>query len=101
MSFPEHIAKVFDTFGVPADTKAAVYDLYVAMGDEVLEVFSDIADTVDSPGNLRPEHCETIRARVVERYLTRNHPLWLEDSRPGASITRVPWRGAPRASPFR
>ena len=76
MSFPPHIARIFDNFGVPSDTKAAVYDLYVSMGDEVLEAFSDIADTIDSPANLRPEHCATIRARVVERYLTRNHPLW-------------------------
>ena len=76
MSFPPHIARVFDTFGVPADTKATVYDLYVTMGPEVLEVFSDIADTIDSPENLRPEHCQTIRAQILERYLTRNPPLW-------------------------
>lgn len=76
MSFPPHIARIFDNFGVPADTKAAVYDLYISMGDEVLEVFSDIADSIDSPANLRPEHCVTIRHRVVERYLKRNHPLW-------------------------
>src|SRR5947208_8303459 len=76
MAFPPHIARIFETFGVPADTKAAIYDLYVSMGDEVLEVFSDIAETVDSPANLRPEHCENIRTRLVERYLTRNHPLW-------------------------
>lgn len=76
MSFPTHIAQIFDAFGVPADTKSAVYDLYLSMGDEVLEAFSDIADSVGSPADLRPEHCETIRARVVERYLRRNHPLW-------------------------
>jgi hypothetical protein len=84
MSFPSHISKIFDAFGVPADTKAAVYDLYVSMGDEVLEVFSDIAEQLD-PSTLRPEHCETIRARVVERYLTRNHPLWL-NGQPTASF---------------
>jgi hypothetical protein len=76
MSFPVHIARIFDAFGVPADTKSALYDLYVSMGDGVLEVFSDIAETID-PASLRPEHCETIRARVVERYLKRNHPLWM------------------------
>lgn len=85
MSLPSHIAKIFDAFGVPADTKAAVFDLYVSMGDEVLEVFSDIADTIGSPENLRPEHCATIRAQVVERYLTRNHPLW-SDGQPTASF---------------
>jgi hypothetical protein len=74
--FPEHIARVFDAYGVPADTKDTLYDLYVAMGDEVLEVFGDIAENVDSPASLRPEDCAPIRARVIERYLRRNHPRW-------------------------
>ncbi len=84
MSFPSHIAQIFEAFGVPADTKAALYDLYVSMGDEVLEVFSDIADNVD-PSQLRPEHCQAIRAGVVERFLTRNHPRW-RDGQPTASL---------------
>jgi len=87
MAFPEHIERVFDAFDVPADTKNAVYDLYVAMGEEALEVFGEIAETVDSPANLRPEHCTTVRNRVVERYLTRNHPQWLE-GQPTASFYR-------------
>jgi hypothetical protein len=74
--FPEHIEAIFETFRVPADTKAALYDLYVSLGDEALEVFGDIAESVD-PSTLRPEHCGAIRAELVERYLTRNHPLWL------------------------
>lgn len=76
MPFPHHIERVFGAFGVPADTKAALYDLYVSMGDEVLEVFSDMAEHLD-PSQLRPEHCASIRSGVVERYLTRNHPLWI------------------------
>src|SRR5438067_386605 len=76
MPFPDHIARVFDAFGIAADTKDVLYDLYVAMGDEVLEVFDDIAENVDSPATLRPEDCAPIRARVVERYLRRNHPRW-------------------------
>jgi len=84
MAFPEHIERVFDVFGVPADTKNAVYDLYVAMGEEALEVFGEIAETVDSPANLRPEHCTTVRTRVVERYLTRNHPRWVEGQPTGS-----------------
>ncbi len=87
MAFPEHIERVFDAFGVPADTKNAVYDLYVTMGEEALEVFGEIAESVDSPANLRPEHCATVRSRVVERYLTRNHPLWRE-GQPTASFYR-------------
>jgi len=77
MPFPEHIERIFETFRVPADTKAALYDLYVSLGDEALEVFGDIAESID-PSTLRPEHCGAIRTQLVERYLTRNHPLWLE-----------------------
>jgi len=76
MPFPEHIARVFDDFGIAADTMEVLYDLYVTMGDEVLEVFGDIAEHVDSPATLRPDDCAPIRARVVERYLRRNHPRW-------------------------
>jgi hypothetical protein len=74
--FPPHIERIFETFRVPADTKAALYDLYVSLGDEALEVFGDIVESVD-PSTLRPEHCAAIRSQMVERYLTRNHPLWL------------------------
>jgi len=76
MPFPEHIARVFHAFGIADDTSATLYDLYVAMGDEVLEVFGDIAENVDSPASLRPEDCAPIRGRVIERYLRRNHPRW-------------------------
>ena len=75
--FPEHIERIFDAFGVAADTKSTLYDLYVSMGPEVLEVFSDIAEGVASPSTLRPEDCADMRRHVVERYLRRNHPLWL------------------------
>jgi len=77
MPFPEHIERIFEVFGIAPDTKAVLYDLYVSMGPEVLEVFSDIAEGVASPSTLRPEDCADVRARVVERYLRRNHPLWL------------------------
>ncbi len=87
MAFPDHIARVFDAFGVPPETKAAVYDLYVTMGEDVLEAFGEIAESVESPTDLRPEHCATVRSRVVERYLTRNHPRWRE-GQPTASFYR-------------
>ena len=77
MPFPAHIARVLDDYRVPADTKAALFDLYVSMGDEVLEVFSEIAEGVVA-SKLQPDDTLTIRERVVERYLTRNHPLWRE-----------------------
>ena len=78
MPFPEHIDRIFEAYGVAPDTKTALYDLYVSMGEEVLGVFGDIAESVASPASLRPEHCLTIRRQVVERYLTRNHPKWLQ-----------------------
>jgi hypothetical protein len=87
MAFPPHIAQVLEAFGVPADTKAALYDLYVAMGEEALEVFGDIAEGIDSPANLRPEHTVGVRTRLVERYLTRNHPLW-RSGQPTGSLYR-------------
>jgi hypothetical protein len=87
MPFPPHIAQVLEAFGVPADTKAALYDLYVAMGEEALEVFGDIAEGIDSPTNLRPEHTVGVRTRLVERYLTRNHPLW-RSGQPTGSLYR-------------
>ncbi|MCU1231108.1 MAG: hypothetical protein JWO97_3992 [Acidobacteria bacterium] len=85
MPFPDHINRIFDAYGVPADTKAAVYDLYVGMGDSVLEAFSDIAESVASPALLRPEDTLSIRERVVETFLRRNHPHW-EEGRPTPSL---------------
>jgi hypothetical protein len=78
MPFPDHIARILDAYSVPSDTKAALFDLYVSMGDEVLEVFSDIAERVASATMLTPDDTLAIRERVVERYLTRCHPQWCE-----------------------
>jgi hypothetical protein len=85
LPFPPHIEKILNAYGVRSDTKAALYDLYVALGDEVLEVFGDIAEGVASVTELRPEDTAAIRARVVERYLRRNHPRWLAGT-PTASL---------------
>ena len=78
MPFPDHIARILDQYRVPSDTKAALFDLYVSMGDEVLEVFGDIAEHVALATMLTPEDTLTIREKIVERYLTRNHSLWRE-----------------------
>jgi hypothetical protein len=87
MPFPPHIDRLFDAFAVPPDTKAAVYDLYVAMGEEALEVFGEIAESVTSPAALRPEDTAAIRERTAVRYLQRNHPQWT-GGRPTASFWR-------------
>ena len=79
MPFPEHIEAVFTAFRIAPDTKAALYDLYVAMGAEVLEVFAEVSEKVSAPSELRPEDTLTIRETLVERFLRRNHPRWLEN----------------------
>lgn len=84
MAFPEHIDRLFDAFGVPPDTKQAVYDLYVSMGEEALDVFGDIAESVDSPASLRPEDTAPIRERVAVRYLQRNHAQWFRGQPTGS-----------------
>lgn len=85
MSFPEHIDRVLIAYGVRADTKAALYDLYLSLGDEVLEVFADLSDGVTSAQSLEPDDTLTIRAEVIDRYLRRNHPRWLQ-KQPTASL---------------
>ena len=78
MPFPAHIERVLDAYAVRADTKAALYDLYLTLGDEVLEVFADVAEGVTTAASLEPDDTLVLREKVVERYLRRNHPLWLE-----------------------
>jgi hypothetical protein len=77
VSFPAHIARVLDAYGIRGDTKSALYELYLTLGDEVLDVFADIADGVTSATMLEPDDTLTIRQEVVARYLKRNHPQWL------------------------
>jgi hypothetical protein len=79
MPFPEHIEAVFAVFKIAPDTKAALYDLYVSMGSEVLEVFAELSERVAAPSELRPEDTLRIRETIVERYLTRNHARWLDN----------------------
>ncbi|HET7434218.1 MAG TPA: hypothetical protein VFN10_05835 [Thermoanaerobaculia bacterium] len=85
MPFPSHLAQILDSYGVRADTKAALYDLYVSMGPEVLDVFADIAEGSASVAALLPEDTVTIRRTVVERFLRKNHPRWI-DGTPTASL---------------
>ncbi|HEX7151924.1 MAG TPA: hypothetical protein VF618_10585 [Thermoanaerobaculia bacterium] len=78
MGFPEHIARVLEAYGIRTDTKAALYELYLTLGDEVLDVFADYSDRVSAPSLLQPDDTLSIRREVVERYVRRNHPRWLE-----------------------
>jgi hypothetical protein len=85
MPFPPHIDRVLTAYGIRADTKSALYDLYLSLGTEVLEVFADVAEGVTAATMLEPDDTLTLREQVVERYLTRNHPRWLEGM-PTASL---------------
>lgn len=79
MPFPEHIEAVLAAFGIAPDTKAALYDLYISMGGEVLEVFAELSESVASPSELRPEDTLKMRETIVERYLSRNHQRWRDN----------------------
>ena len=41
--FPEHIEAVLSRFGVAPETKAALHQLYLSIGDSALEAFADLA----------------------------------------------------------
>jgi hypothetical protein len=85
MPFPSHIEQILNAYGIRPDTKAALYDLYLALGGEVLEVFADLAEGVTSATTLHPDDTLTIRQEVVKRYLERNHPKWIAGT-PTASL---------------
>jgi hypothetical protein len=85
LPFPDHIDRVLTAYRVPADTRSALYELYLSLGDEVLEVFADLADGVTSATMLSPDDTLVIREQVVERYVRRNHPLWAA-GKPTASL---------------
>lgn len=85
MSFPFHIERILAAYAIRTDTKAALYELYLSLGGEVLEVFADLAEGVTSAATLEPDDTLTIRAEVIRRYVQRNHPKWLEGT-PTASL---------------
>lgn len=85
MPFPSRIEQVLTAYGVRTDTKAALYELYLALGGEVLEVFADLAEGVTAATMLEPDDTLTIRAEVVRRFVVRNHPKWMEGT-PTASL---------------
>lgn len=76
--FPPHVAEVLNRFGIAPDTKAVLYELYVAMGNQVLEQFADLCADVPSPATVRPEELAPIRRRVIDRYVRENHPRWYD-----------------------
>lgn len=75
MTFPPHIAAVLDGYGVQPATKAALYDLYVALGSDVLEAFAELASGLDVR-EIDAEQVASLRRIVIEGYVRKNHPLW-------------------------
>ncbi|MDX1582576.1 MAG: hypothetical protein R3338_03165 [Thermoanaerobaculia bacterium] len=77
--FPEHIEAVLNRFGVDPETKAALHQLYLSMGEQALEAFADLASsTGGSVAEIGPEAVGELRPAIVRSYLRDRHPSWLE-----------------------
>lgn len=77
--FPEHIERVLNHFGVSSETKSALHQLYLSMGDEVLEAFADLAaEAGGKVAEIPPEDLASLRWSVVRRYLGAHHSSWLK-----------------------
>ncbi|HUO85519.1 MAG TPA: hypothetical protein VM534_10440 [Thermoanaerobaculia bacterium] len=82
--FTEAVAAVLEQWGVRPETKAALHDLYVALGGDAIEVFAEIAETRPSPADVAPADLAPIQLQVAERYLRRHHRRWLDgETTPG------------------
>lgn len=77
MSFPPHIARVLDEYGISAATKAALLDAYFQMGAHSLEAFSDLCESFPTPSAIEPGDLGRLREVAVERYLGAMHSKWL------------------------
>ncbi|MFA6956138.1 MAG: hypothetical protein WC538_09725 [Thermoanaerobaculia bacterium] len=80
MSFPPHIARVLDLYGITAATKAALLDAYLQMGAHSLEAFSDLCESFAAPSAIEPADLARLREVAVARYLGGMHAKWLEGS---------------------
>lgn len=78
MDFPAHIEQLLDRFGVKPATKAALYELYASLGNPVLEAFAELSESVPSVALIEPDAIAQLRAAVVEQYVRRHHPSWME-----------------------
>lgn len=76
MAFPPHIATLLDVYGVQPATKAALYDLFVMLGSEVLEEFATVVERGVAPSAVTPEDLTPLRASIVSRFVQKNHPRW-------------------------
>lgn len=84
MALPPHIADVLERFGVRPETKTALEDLYLSLGSDVFEVLADLVSDLRVVSTLVPEDLSGIQAAVVERFVRRAHPRWLEGTPTGS-----------------
>lgn len=78
MSFPEHIAAILESYGMLAETKAALLDYYYQHGPAALESFGDLAERHSSVADIRPADLAPLRQMIVLRHLEKNHGRWAE-----------------------
>lgn len=75
--FPDAIQSVLERFGVTAETRAALYDLYLAFGSAAVDAFATIAEREGGADRVRPDQLGAIREIAIDRYLSRYHGDWL------------------------
>lgn len=76
--FPEHIEVVLNRYGVAPETKAALHQLYLSIGEPALEAFAELASR--SEGNVSeigPGSISGLRSSAVRSFLRDHHPSWL------------------------
>lgn len=77
MTLPREVSEAFLRFGVASETIAWADDLYRHLGPPVVDAISELVETRGwSAADLTPEHLESIRPMLGERYLRANHAAW-------------------------
>ena len=77
LTFPPQIAQLLEAYGVHPATKSALFDYYVSLGSDMLELFAEIAEEVGDPSLVQPDHLVGVRSTLAERFVRRNHDKWL------------------------
>jgi len=77
MSFPEHIAGILESYGILAETKAALLDAYYQHGAAALDAFGDLAERFPSVADITPEDLAPLRQMMVLRFVEKNHATWM------------------------
>lgn len=78
MSFPDHIVEILDSYGMLAETKAALLDYYYQHGSAALDAFGDLAERFATVAEIGPEDLTPLHRMMVLRFVEKNHPAWIE-----------------------